>query len=83
MSTLSLDMNINDCPVTLEFNMVNNEPNWNDFKVMALLPSAITPEGKQWVLVNDLLSEKDWIDIEYEIGWNYAKLVRQAMEQEY
>lgn len=82
MNTLSLNMNINDCPVTLEFRMIKDEPDWDTFKVMALLPSAGT-EAKHWVIINDLLSDDDWISIEYEIGWNYDKLVRQAMEQEY
>jgi len=79
---LSLDMNINDCPVTLEFRMIQDEPDWETFKVIALLPSATT-EAKHWVVVNDLLSEKDWINIEYEIGWNHEELVRQAHEHDY
>lgn len=82
MNTLSLNMNINDCPVTLEFRMIQDAPDWDTFKVMALLPNAGT-EAKHWVIVNDLLSDDDWVAIEYEIGWNYDKLVRQAMEQEY
>lgn len=84
MTDFVLDMNINNCAVTLEFNMTSDEgPDWETMKVLALLKGVVTPESNYWVVVNDLLSDKDWIDIEYEIGWNYDELMRQKEAREY
>ena len=83
MSILSLDMSIRNCVVTLEFNWYGEEPDWEGMTVMGLLPSAVTPEAKHWVKINDLLTDDDWSDITAEIYWNEPDLKRQAEEHEY
>lgn len=84
MTDFTLDMVINDCAVTLEFDMTSDEgPDLGTMKVLALLPGVVVPEAKHWVVVNDLLSDKDWEDISYEIGWNYDKLMRQKESRDY
>ena len=83
MTDFVLNMNVNNCAVTLEFYMTSDGPDWETMKVLALLPGAVIPETKHWVEVNDLLSEEDWTNIEYEIGWNYDELMRQKEARDY
>jgi hypothetical protein len=83
MSMLSLNMNINDCAVTVEFYWYGEDPDWETMIVNALLPSTVAPEAMYWVKVNDLLSDNDWNAIEAEIFWNKDKLQIQAHEQDY
>lgn len=82
-SFLSLDMSLNNCAVTLEFEWYGEEPNWETFKVIALLPSYGVVEGKQWVLVNDLLSDNDWDKVWVHINMNEDKLKLQEQANEY
>ncbi len=82
-SLLSLDMNLNNCAVTLEFEWYGEEPNWGTFKVIALLPSYGVVEGKQWVIINDLLSDNDWDTIWHHINMNEDKLKLQVQANEY
>ena len=83
MSDFVLNMVINDCAVTLEFDMLSEGVDMSTVKVLALLPGVVAPESKHWVVINDLLSDKDWEDIEYEIGWNYDELMRQKESRDY
>ena len=83
MRTLSLDMNLRECPVTIQFHWYGEEPDWDTMVVSALLPSIVAPEAMYWVEINDLLSEQDWYEIETEIYLNQKKLKQQAQDQEY
>ncbi len=83
MTTLVWNMSIRNCAVTLEFNWYGEEPDWEGMTVMGLLPSAVAPEAKHWVKINDLLTDDDWSDITAEIYWNENEFKRQALEQEY
>lgn len=83
MTDFVLNAVVNDCEVTLEFYMTSDGPDWETMRVLALLPGAVAPESKHWVLVNDLLSDEDWTNIEYEIGWNYDELMRQKESRDY
>ncbi len=83
MTNFVLDININNCEVSLEFDMTSDGPNWDTMKVIALLPGIVAPEAKHYVLVNDLLSDDDWTKIEYEIGWNYDTLMIQKESRDY
>ena len=87
MSDFVLNMVINDCAVTLEFDMLSEGLDMSTVKVLAYLPGVVAPsdsvESKHWVVVNDLLSDEDWTNIEYEIGWNYDELMRQKESRDY
>ena len=83
MTDFVLNAIVNGCEVTLEFYMTSDGPDWETMRVLALLPGAVAPESKHWVLVNDLLSDEDWTNIEYEIGWNYDELMRQKESRDY
>lgn len=89
MSDFVLNMVINDCAVTLEFDMLSEGVDMSTVKVLALLPGVVVPEAKHcacnkhWVIINDLLSDEDWTNIEYEIGWNYDELMRQKESRDY
>lgn len=83
MSTLSLNMNMNNQAVTVLFNWYGEEPDWEGMKVIAWLPSAFDLNVKFHVDIADVISDDDWKKIEHEIYWNEDKLKRQAMAQEY
>ena len=78
-------MNINNQQVTVLFDWAGKDedggPDWDTMKVVALLPSTI--DTKHWIVVNDLLSDDDWKNIESEIYLNWKELERQANEQDY
>lgn len=75
MSTLVHNMNLNDCAITIEFNWYGeDEPDWDNMVIHALLPSVETQGAKYCVKVNDLISEGDWIKIEQELYWNEKKI---------
>jgi hypothetical protein len=80
---LSLNMTINDCPVTILFNWYGEEPDWDSMEVIALLPVPEPNKAKYWVTINDVLSDADWYNIRTEIFWNQDDLMRQKEENEY
>jgi len=80
---LSLNMTINDCPVTILFNWYGKEPDWASMEVIALLPVPEPNKAKYWVTINDVLSDADWQNIRTEIFWNQDDLMRQKEENEY
>ena len=80
---LQLDIHLGDADVSLEFNWYTDEPDWDSMSVYALLPMGHTPEGKSWVVVNDILSDDQWNTIERTIYENEDELRRQAIEQEF
>lgn len=83
MNNLSLNTVVNDCPVTIKFDWYGEEPSWDTMEVIALLPSYTIPESKMWVRVNNLLSDKDWDEIETAIYENETELYQQRMDYEY
>jgi hypothetical protein len=80
---LSLNMVINDCPTTILFNWYGEEPDWDSMEVIALLPTPEPLEAKYWVKINDVLGDKEWMDIRAEIFWNQDDLMRQRDENDY
>ena len=83
MRTLSLNMNLRECSITVQFNWYGEEPDWDTMVVSALLPSTVAPEAMYWVEINELLSEQDWYEIETEIYLNQSKLKQQVQEHDY
>ena len=83
--TLTVNVNIENCPVTVEFEWTGRDedsgPNWETMEVLALLSGPL--EAKHWVLVNDLLSDAQWTKIEHAIYDNWKDLERQAYDNEY
>ena len=59
------------------------EPEWETMKVHCLLPFSNKPEGKMWVVINDLLSDEQWHTIESEIYSREDELHKQALENEF
>ena len=84
---LTVDLNIENCPVTVEFEWVGRDedggPNWETMEVLAYLPNVGSSGGSYWIRINDLLSEDDWVKIETEIYSQWKELERQANEQDY
>jgi len=80
---LSLNMVINDCPTTILFNWYGEEPDWESMEVIALLPTPEPLEAKYWVKINDVLGDKEWMDIRAEIFWNQDDLMRQRDENDF
>ena len=87
MSMFCLNMSVNNCPVSVLFDWVgqdeDGEPSWDTMEVHALLKTPKPSEASYWVIVNDLLSDDDWVKIEMEIYAQWKELERQAYEQEY
>jgi hypothetical protein len=83
MMPFALDMVINDCNVSLEFYMGSDGLCWDTMKVIALLSDHAAPEGKHWVIVNDLLSDADWLKIETKIYLNEDELFKQKESHDY
>ena len=83
MTVFALDMVINDCNVSIEFDMGSDGPCWDTMEVIALLPDYMVPEAKRWVKVNDLLSDDDWTKIETEIYLNEDELMLQKESHDY
>jgi hypothetical protein len=80
---LSLNMNINNCAVTILFDWYGEEPDWEGMEVIALLPTPEPNKAKYWVTINDLLSNKDWDDIRGELYWNEDQIMKQKADNEY
>lgn len=80
---LSVDMNINNCAVTVLFNWDGEEPDWEGMEVIALLPVPEPNKAKYWVTINDVLGDKEWDDIRTEIYWNQSDLMHQRSENDY
>lgn len=80
-------MSVANAEVLVEFDWYgtyeDGEPEWDTMKVLCLLPCANTPEGKTWVVINDLLSDEQWHDIEAGIYSREDELFKQALENEY
>lgn len=83
MTMFALDIVINDCTASVEFDMGSEGPCWDTMKVIALLTDYLIPEAKRWVIVNDLLSDDDWLKIEHEINCNEDELMRQKDSYDY
>lgn len=83
MSSLSLNMVVNNAPVTVEFDWYGDEPCWETMSVVALLPAMVQPEAKHWVKINDVLSDDDWVSIETQIYERQDELYKQAMEHDF
>lgn len=85
--TLTVDLNIENCPVTVEFEWTGRDedagPNWETMQVLAFLPNVGSSGGFYWVRINDLLSDEQWVKIEHAIYDNWKDLERQFYEQEY
>lgn len=84
--TFCINTNVNNQSVSIIFDWQGRDedggPNWDTLEVHALLPT-VPDKGRHWVLVNDLLSDDDWVYIETEIYAQWKELERQAHEQEY
>ena len=82
-----INMSVNNCSVSVSFDWTGQDedsgPCWDTMEVVALLSSPVSPEAKHWVIVNDLLSDDDWVAIEMEIYAQWKELERQAYEQDY
>lgn len=76
--------NINNQAVTVVFNWTGKDedggPDWDTMEVRALLPIA-PDKVRLWVIVNDLLSDDDWVEIEMEIYAQWKELERQASDE--
>lgn len=85
--TFTIDLNIEDCPVTVEFEWTGQDedagPNWETMQVLAFLSNVGASGGSYWVRINDLLSDEQWVKIEHAIHDNWKDLERQFYEQEY
>ncbi len=89
--TLTVDLNIENCPVTVEFEWTGRDedsgPNWETLEVHALLPVIPQPDKespkRHWVIVNELISDDDWVYIEMEIYARWKELERQARSNDY
>ena len=84
--TFCINTHVNNQSVSIIFDWQGRDedggPNWDTLEVHALLPT-VPDKGRHWVLVNDLLSDDDWVYIETEIYAQWKELERQAHEQEY
>lgn len=84
--TFCINTNVNNQSVSIIFDWQGRDedggPNWETLEVHALLPT-VPDKGRHLVLVNDLLSDDDWVYIETEIYAQWKELERQAYEQEY
>lgn len=84
---LTVDLNIENCPVTVEFEWTgrgeDGGPRWDTMEVLAFLPNAGPSGGSYWVRINDLLSVSQLGRIEDAIYGTWQDLERQAYEQRY
>lgn len=83
MSQFALNLVVNNVSVSVEFDWYGDEPCWDTTNVIALLPGVVSPEGKHWVKINDVLSDDDWHRIEAQIYERQDELYKQAVENEY
>lgn len=85
--TFCINTNVNNQSVSIIFDWQgrdeDGEPSWDTMEVHALLKTPKPSEASYWVIVNDLLSDDDWVHIETEIYAQWKELERQAYEQEY
>ena len=85
--SFDIHMNINNQQVSVLFDWAGKDedggPNWDTMQVVALLPSFTMPSNKHWTVINDLLSDNDWTEIEMEIYANWKELERQAHAEDY
>ena len=89
--TFCINMNINNKGVSVIFDWTGRDedsgPDWDTIEVHALLPiiPQYSKDGpqKHWVIINDLLSDDDWKNIESEIYVQWKELERQFNEQDY
>lgn len=84
---LTIDLNIENCPVTVEFEWVGRDedggPNWETMEVLAFLPNAGPSGGHYWIRINDLLSDAQWAKIEHAIHDNWKDLQQQAWDNDF
>ena len=85
--TFTVNLNIEDCPVTVDFEWTGRDedagPNWETMLVLAFLPNVGASGGSYWVRINDLLSDDDWVHIETEIYAQWKELERQARDNDF
>lgn len=82
-----VNMNINNQSVSVLFDWTGRDedggPDWETMEIHALLPTPAPSKAMYWVLVNDLLSDEDWKNVEVEIYSQWKELERQAHDNEY
>ena len=85
--TLTVDLNIENCPVTVEFEWTGRDedagPNWETMQVLAFLPNVGASGGFYWVRINDLLSDEQWVKIEHAIYDNWKDIQEQAWNNDF
>lgn len=86
--SLTVDLTIGDCPVTVWFEWTGKDedggPNWETMSVEAFLPGVLYNDREyRWVRINDLLSDEQWVKIEHAIHDNWKDLERQAFANDY
>lgn len=84
----TLDMTINNCAVSVLFEFTGPvgeaEINYETLDVIAFLPVYEAEEKTcTWVLVNDLMSDKDMEYITSEIHWRISEIEDQFRAQDW
>ena len=82
-----LNMTMNNASVAVCFYWTgkgdNGEPDWETLEVHALLPTPEPSKAKYWVVINDVLSDDDWVGIETEIYRRFDELTQQAVDNDF
>lgn len=82
-----LNMVVNNASVAVCFDWTgkgdDGEPDWETLEVHALLPTPEPSKAKYWVVINDVLSDDDWVCIEAEIYRRFDELTQQAVDKGY
>ena len=85
--TFCINTNVNNQSVSIIFDWQGRDedggPNWETLEVHALLKTPKPSEASYWVIVNDLLSDDDWVGIEMEIYAQWKELERQARDNDF
>ena len=89
--SLCLNLKLNNHDVSVIFDWSGRDedsgPNWETLEVHALLPVIPQPAKespkRHWVIVNELISDDDWVYIEMEIYAQRKELERQARSNDY
>ena len=85
--TFCINTSVNNQRVSIIFDWYGRDedggPDWETLEVHALLKTPKPSEASYWVIVNDLLSEDDWVYIETEIYAQWKELERQARDNDF